>query len=205
MRNARNLHIIRADGTQDRDGPASVSTMLIWQRNHAGGNISTRVIQVTDATFHAEATDERERTATLDDRLRTTLDLAQARADEMARRHFRHACEPNLCDRWHPIPGAVLHGEPYPLPVETAEPEGANLLVVERGRTAWADFLRRRLGSIGERVHFAWDRRVGERRRGADAVEADRRAGDRRTRPPLAWRTLHFVLVYSADAPAARD
>jgi len=172
--------------------------MLIWQRNHAGGNVSTRVIQVTDALFHAEATDERERTATLEDRLRTTLDLAQARADEMARRHFRHDCEANLCDRWHLVPGGVRHGEPYPLPVETAEPETANLLVVERGRTAWADFLRRRLGSIGERVHFAWDRRVGERRRGTDPVEDDRRAGDRRTLPPLAWRTLHFVLVYSA-------
>jgi len=179
--------------------------MQIWQRNHAGGNISTRVIRVTDATFHAEATDERERTATLEDRLRPTLDLAQARADEMARRHFRHECEPNLCDRWHAIPGAVLHGEPYPLPVEHSEAEHANLLVVERGRTAWADFLRLRLGSIGQRVHFAWDRRIGERRLSKEAVNGDRRAGDRRTRPPLAWRTLHFVLVYAAEALSPRD
>jgi len=179
--------------------------MVIWQRNHAGGNISTRVIQVTDTLFHAEATDERERTATLDDRLRTTLDLAQARADEMARRHFRHDCEANLCDRWHLVPGGVRHGEPYPLPVETHEPESANLLVVERGRTAWADFLRRRLGSIGEQVHVAWDRRVGERRIGGGDVDTDRRAGERRTRPPLAWRTLHFVLVYSAGVVTRKD
>ena len=179
--------------------------MLIWQRNHAGGNVSTRVIQVTDALFHAEATDEHERTATLDDRLCPTLDLAQARADEMARRHFRHECEPNLCDGWHLIPGGVRHGEPYPLPVDTAEPESANLLVVERGRTAWADFLRRRLGTLGERVQFAWDRRLGERRQRGDAVANDRRAGDRRTRPPLAWRTLHFVLVYSANVLTRRE
>jgi hypothetical protein len=196
---------MKGEGTQDREPPGLRATMLIWQRNHAGGNISTRVIQVTDALFHAEATDERERTATLEGRLRPTLDLAQARADEMARRHFRHDCDANLCDRWHLIPGGVRHGAPYPLPVEAAEPESANLLVVERGRTAWADFLRQRLGSIGERVHFAWDRRLGERRRRGDAVELDRRAGDRRTRPPLAWRTLHFVLVYSAEALTRRD
>ena len=174
--------------------------MLIWQRNHAGGNVSTRVIQVTDATFHAEATDERERTATLEDRWRPTLDLAQVRADEMARRHFRHECQPNLCDKWHLIPGSVRHGEPYPLPVETSPSvERANRLVVERGRTAWADFLCRRLGTLGERLEFCWDRRVGERRRRGDTVASERRTSDRRSRPPIAWRTLHFVLVYAAE------
>ena len=180
--------------------------MLIWQRNHVGGNVSARVIQVTDTMFHAEATDERERTATLEDRWRPTLDLAQVRADEMARRHFRHECQPNLCDKWHLVPGGVRHGEPYPLPIETSPPvETSNLLVVERGRTAWADFLRRRLGSIGEQVNFAWDRRFGERRRGGNAVANDRRASDRRSRPPLAWRTLHFVLVYSVEVLTRRS
>ena len=86
--------------------------MLIWQRNHVGGNTSTRVIQVTDALFHAEAVDERERIATLDDRLRPSLDLAQVRADEMARRHFGHECQPTRCDKWHAVVGGVRHGEP---------------------------------------------------------------------------------------------
>lgn len=176
--------------------------MLIWQRNHAGGNISTRVIQVTDALFHAEATDEHERTATLEDRLRPTLDLAQARADEMVRRRFGHECQPNLCDQWHAIAGGVRHGEPYPLPAETADSTEAsdNLLVVERGRTAWADYLRRRLGSIGQHVQIGWDRRFGERRCRDNAATPERRATDRRGRLPLAWRTLHFVLVSSINA-----
>ncbi len=39
--------------------------MQIWQRNHAGGNVSTRVILVADAVYHAEATDTHERLATL--------------------------------------------------------------------------------------------------------------------------------------------
>lgn len=175
--------------------------MQVWQRNHAGGNISTRVIQVTDALFHAEATGFGERTATLADRLRPTLDLAQARADEMARRHFDHVCQPQLCDEWHLVRGGVTHGAPYPLPTEAPAPGdlSGNVLIVQRGRTAWVDFLRRRLGTIGEQVEFLWDRRLGERRRLRAAVHPDRRGRDRRNAPPVAWRTLHFVLVYSTD------
>ena len=74
-----------------------------------------------------------------------------------------------------------------------------NILIVQRGRTAWVDFLRRRLGSIGEQVEFQWDRRFGERRRRAARIVADRRQGDRRGPPPIAWTTQHFVLVYSVD------
>ena len=88
--------------------------MHVWQRNHAGGNITTRVVHVTDTLFHADAVDDRERTATLDDRLRPTLDLAQARADEMTRRHFDHECQPHVCDDWHAVPGGIVDGSPYP-------------------------------------------------------------------------------------------
>ncbi len=173
--------------------------MQVWQRNHAGGNITTRVVHVTDTLYHASAVDEHERTATLDDRLRPTLDLAQVRADEMARDHFDHACQPHLCDEWHHVPNGVLHGAPYPLPAEAAPEREPNILIVQRGRTAWADFLSRRLGSLVGQVDFAWDRRFGERRQQAARVQADRRQGDRRGRPPAAWQTLHFVLVFSVD------
>jgi len=175
--------------------------MQVWQRNHAGGNITTRVVHVTDTLYHAEAVDERERTATLDDRGRPTLDLAQDRADEMARRHFGHECQPHLCDDWYHVPSGIVHGAPYPMPVEPApEPEGAtNILIVQRGRTAWADFLRRRLGGLIGQGDFRWDRRFGERRRHATSVATERRHDDRRGDPPTAWRALHFVLVYSVD------
>lgn len=175
--------------------------MQVWQRNHAGGNITTRVVHVTDTLFHADAFNQRERTATLDDRLRPTLDLAQARADEMVRRHFDHECQPHLCDDWHAVPGGIVHGGTYPMPCDTVPlPEGTvNVLIVQRGRTAWVDFLRRRLGSIGEQVEFQWDRRFGERRRRRARVIDERRTTDRRGPPPVAWSTLHFVLVYSVD------
>lgn len=175
--------------------------MRIWQRNHAGGNISTRVVQVTDAVFHAEATDVREVTATLDDRLRHSLELAEARADEMARLHFDHQCQPHLCDDWHVVPDGHVHGGAFPLKKSDAE-QGPpdNVLIVRRGRTAWAEYLTRRLGTVGERVEFLWDRRYGERRRQSAPVGADRRASsDRRGPVPAVWNHLNFILMYSLD------
>lgn len=176
--------------------------MQIWQRNHAGGNISTRVIRVTDTVFHAEATDLREVLATLNDRLRHSLELAEARADEMAREQFQHQCHPRQCDDWHLVSEAAVHGERYPLTrpglPPTPEPPD-NVLVVRRGRTAWADFLLRRLGTVSEHVQFLWDRRYGERRRQRASVEADRRGSDRRGPMPPVWNNLNFILVYSLD------
>jgi hypothetical protein len=175
--------------------------MLIWQRNHAGGNISTRVVRVTDTAYHAEATDTRERLATLDDRLRHSLELAEDRADEMARQHFLHQCQPHLCDEWHMVPEGRVHGEAYPL--KRSGPERGfppdNILIVRRGRTAWADYLGRRLGSVSERVDFLWDRRYGDRRKQADTVPSDRRGSDRRGPAPPAWNNLNFILVYALD------
>lgn len=175
--------------------------MHVWQRNHAGGNISTRVVRVTDTMFHAEATDLHESLATLNDRLRHSLELAQARADEMARQHFRHECRAHVCDDWHLVTDAAVHGEPYPLsrPGVAAPEPPDNVLIVRRGRTAWADFLLRRLGTVSEHMQFLWDRRYGERRRQRAPVEADRRSSDRRGPMPPAWNNLNFILVYSLD------
>ena len=175
--------------------------MRTWQRNHAGGNLCARVIEVTDTLYHAEAVDSREQTATLDDRARHTLSLAQERADEMVRRHLGHACAPTLCDEWHPTAARLAHGERFPLtrsdPIIEGPPE--NLLIIRRGRTAWADYLGRRLGGLSERVDFVWDRRFGERRRGSGPVTAERRAGDRRGPAPPVWNGQNFILVYSQD------
>jgi hypothetical protein len=175
--------------------------MRIWQRNHAGGNLSARVIEVTDALYHAEAVDAHEQTVTLDDRLRHTLVLAQQRADEMVRRQLDHHCEPALCDEWHPVTERFTHGGRFPLkrsdPVLEGPPE--NLLIIRRGHTAWADYLGRRLGDLSERVDFLWDRRIGERRRNTAPVSTERRTRDRRGLPPPAWNGLNFILVYSLD------
>ena len=174
--------------------------MRIWQRNHGGGNICSRVIEVTDAAYHAEATGTDERLATLDDRLRHSLELAEARADDMARRHFDHECRGHQCDRWHPVP-ASGHGESFPLPraeLELGSPD--HLLIVRRSRTAWVDYLAQRLGTLGARVEAQWDRRYGERRTRAVDVESDRRGPDRRGRPPRIWNRLNFILVSSIDA-----
>lgn len=173
--------------------------MRIWQRNHGGGNICSRVIEITDTAYHAEVTGGDERLATLDDRLRHSLDLAEARADEMVRHHFDHECRSHLCDRWHLVPTRA-HGESFPL--MKADPEHGppeHILIVRRSRTAWADYLAGRLGNVGERVESLWDRRYGERRRGAVEVESDRRGNDRRGRAPRVWNRLNFILVYSLD------
>jgi hypothetical protein len=175
--------------------------MLIWQRNHAGGNINTRVVRVTDTVYHAEAIDTSERLATLDDRLRHSLELAQARADEMTREHYGHHCQPHLCDEWHLVADGRVHGDAYPLKRSGPERGFApdNVLIVRRGRTAWADYLARRLGSVGERVDFLWDRRYGERRRKSAVVPSDRRESDRRGPAPPVWNNLNFILVYALD------
>jgi len=175
--------------------------MHIWQRNHAGGNIYTRVIQVTDTLFHAEAVGSSERLVTLDDRMRVTLDLAQARADEMIRRHLDHECQPHLCDVWHPVRETARHGIPYPITMRGgALSDPSSILIVQRGHTAWVDFLRRRLDSLSADIAFSWDRRFRERRLRRDAIDRDRRGGDRRGSPPVAWQTLHFVLA-TLDSP----
>jgi hypothetical protein len=175
--------------------------MHIWQRNHAGGNIYTRVIQVTDTLFHAEAVESSECLVTFDDRMRATLDLAQARADEMVRRQLNHECQPHLCDAWHPLGEVVQHGAPYPIGKRGRAPsDPSSILIVQRGRTAWVDFLRRRLDSLSADIAFSWDRRFEQRRRRRDAVDLDRRGSDRRGSPPVAWQTLHFVLT-TLDSP----
>jgi hypothetical protein len=171
--------------------------MRIWQRNHAGGNINGRVIEVTDAVYHAEAVDLEETTATLEDRVRHSLVLAEARADEMARELFHHDCREQHCDGWHLAAEGAAHGERYPLQRPDAAGGGQpeNLVIVQRGRTAWADFLLRRLGSVSEHLEVCWDRRYGDRRRQAQPIELERRNGDRRKVAPPAWNNLNFILV----------
>lgn len=46
-----------------------------------------------------------------------------------------------------------------------------------------------------ELVEVIWDRRQGERRLERRAVGPDRRAQDRRARPPESWRSLGFILA----------
>src|SRR3972149_6399042 len=89
--------------------------MRIWQRNPLAGDISARVIEVGPDLFHAEASDTRERSATLEDRLRPSLDLAQARADEMARQVLGHVCQLHVCDEWHLVRERLEHATPYPI------------------------------------------------------------------------------------------
>jgi hypothetical protein len=69
----------------------------------------------------------------------------------------------------------------------------AYLMVVQRG-----DLDRFRFLSTTFRdrpVEVVWDRRVGDRRRSADASAVDRRAGDRRNTPPASWDNLGFLVA----------
>ena len=54
-------------------------------------------------------------------------------------------------------------------------------------------------------VTVEWDRRRGERRKGADTADGDQRKGDRRSTPPFTWDSADFVVVEEPEAPADDD
>jgi hypothetical protein len=69
----------------------------------------------------------------------------------------------------------------------------AYLMVVQRGDQDRFRFLST---TFRDRpVEVMWDRRVGDRRRSGEAASVDRRAGDRRNRPPSSWDNLGFLVA----------
>jgi hypothetical protein len=69
----------------------------------------------------------------------------------------------------------------------------AYLMVVQRGDHDRYRFLS---STFRDRpVEVVWDRRTGDRRRATDGPAVERRAGDRRTRPPASWDNLGFLVA----------
>jgi hypothetical protein len=72
----------------------------------------------------------------------------------------------------------------------------AYLMVVQRGDQDRFRFLS---STFRDRpVEVMWDRRVGDRRKAADASPVDRRSSDRRNSPPTSWNNLGFLVARRA-------
>jgi len=69
-------------------------------------------------------------------------------------------------------------------------------IVVRRGALRRYDQLKQKSEELP--VKLVWDRRVDNRRRGAQAVEGERRESDRRQPPQFTWEVADFVVVGSA-------
>jgi len=69
-------------------------------------------------------------------------------------------------------------------------------IVVRRGALRRFDALTTKTAELP--VEVSWDRRTDGRRASGEAVEVERRAGDRREKPPVTWEVADFVVV---DAP----
>jgi hypothetical protein len=84
-------------------------------------------------------------------------------------------------------------------------PSAGDLVIVSRALADLAEFLQLRQESAG-RGRVLMDRRMGERRHTAHAVEQDRRQRDRRRSPSdptqALMRVLGFMVVPSAVPPA---
>lgn len=83
-------------------------------------------------------------------------------------------------------------------PASTAAPnaEAPIEIVVRRGALRRYDQLKQKSGDLP--VKLVWDRRLDNRRRGAKAVEGERRESDRRQPPQFTWEVADFVVVGSA-------
>jgi hypothetical protein len=69
------------------------------------------------------------------------------------------------------------------------------LVIVRRGHFATYELLTRTFADDSN-VQIVWDRRIAERRRAADAPDADeRRRADRRRRPPTQWGQLNYMIA----------
>jgi len=69
-------------------------------------------------------------------------------------------------------------------------------IVVRRGALRRFDALTTKTAELP--VEVSWDRRSDSRRAAGESVEVERRAGDRREKPPFTWEVADFVVV---DAP----
>ena len=66
-------------------------------------------------------------------------------------------------------------------------------LIVKRGALRRFDRLKRDTANLP--VDVVWDRRLQERRAGAQPTGAERRQDDRRRQPSFTWDTAQFVAV----------
>ena len=74
-------------------------------------------------------------------------------------------------------------------------------IVVRRGALRRFDALARETTNLP--VVVSWDRRTENRRESAASAEVERRAADRREKPPFTWEVADFVVVEPALEPAA--
>jgi hypothetical protein len=78
-------------------------------------------------------------------------------------------------------------------PPDNALSRFAYLMVVQRGDQERFRFLS---ATFRDRpVEVMFDRRLGDRRRSSEGAEVDRRASDRRNRPPASWDNLGFLVA----------
>lgn len=68
------------------------------------------------------------------------------------------------------------------------------LFIVRRGRESTFRLLERQFGSDPS-VRIIWDRRYQERRRLPQAVDSERRRGDRRASAPSFWPPTNYLVV----------
>ena len=76
-------------------------------------------------------------------------------------------------------------------------------IVVRRGALRRFDSLMRKTAELP--VEITWDRRLEERRASDETAGVERRAGDRRRRPPFTWEAADFVVVDERQTPAATE
>ena len=72
------------------------------------------------------------------------------------------------------------------------------LIIVRRGHFATFELLTRTFADDSG-VQIIWDRRMGERRQGAEGQhDGERRSTDRRRVPPLQWGQLNYMIAGDA-------
>ncbi len=74
-------------------------------------------------------------------------------------------------------------------------------LVVKRGAIWRFNTLKRKTAELP--VNVVWDRRKTERRDASSDAEGERRAADRRQKPPFTWDVADFVVVGQPPADVA--
>lgn len=89
--------------------------------------------------------------------------------------------------------GSFLNVPELSPPTESA-PQPTQLFIVRRGRESTFRLLERQFGSDPS-VRIIWDRRYQERRRSSQAVDSDRRRGDRRASALPSWSPTNYLAV----------
>jgi hypothetical protein len=75
-------------------------------------------------------------------------------------------------------------------------------LVVRRGALWRFNTLKKKTADLPVKV--MWDRRQTDRRAASENIKGERRASDRRQKPPFTWEVADFVVVGQTDGTEAK-